>query len=397
MTNLSKIDHPIYNIYWAPPNTDILESISDINNKLSFVVQMDNVFKLESNPLYTWMSTFPQKEEILKLIYENDSVYDPQSVYVFKEHLEEFTFPIDEFKYTMRYFRYIYDEYKSEACVLLLINMNTKQWRVLPVVQINPNGGHVKYLFPNSDDYDHDIPDIDKPISIMNNEFNELYRQGYRIYGTIHSHCNFSAFHSGTDDNDEYGFNGLHITIGNVRSGWSYACRIILDGAEFTKNITDILKIDDVAQLDINDEIDGIEIKPDHISLIVMYQKPNIVGFGKAKKIPCSNWNNWKYKSFDHDRYYQNNSNGNYAYNGFDTSLINLSDYHDAVCDADEIVCLYDPKRRDIVIVKTNFYDQHEEFFEGLIRFEISVPDNILFAQEEVDKWELEINDDTLE
>lgn len=37
-----------------------------------------------------------------------------------------------------------------------------------------------------------------------------------QIVGTIHSHCNFNAFHSGTDTHDADGHDGLHITIGNV-------------------------------------------------------------------------------------------------------------------------------------------------------------------------------------
>jgi hypothetical protein len=39
-----------------------------------------------------------------------------------------------------------------------------------------------------------------------------------QMVGTIHSHCNFSAFHSGTDTHDADTHDGLHITIGNVMS-----------------------------------------------------------------------------------------------------------------------------------------------------------------------------------
>lgn len=39
---------------------------------------------------------------------------------------------------------------------------------------------------------------------------------GFTPVGTIHSHCNFSAFHSGTDTNDMAKMPGLHITIGHV-------------------------------------------------------------------------------------------------------------------------------------------------------------------------------------
>ena len=41
-------------------------------------------------------------------------------------------------------------------------------------------------------------------------------RKGSRHVGTIHSHCDFSAFHSGTDEHDADNHDGLHITIGHV-------------------------------------------------------------------------------------------------------------------------------------------------------------------------------------
>jgi hypothetical protein len=38
----------------------------------------------------------------------------------------------------------------------------------------------------------------------------------HRVVGTIHSHCDFGAFHSGTDEGDADDHDGLHITIGHV-------------------------------------------------------------------------------------------------------------------------------------------------------------------------------------
>lgn len=40
----------------------------------------------------------------------------------------------------------------------------------------------------------------------------------WQVVGTIHSHCDFSAYHSSTDQHDADGMDGLHITIGNVNS-----------------------------------------------------------------------------------------------------------------------------------------------------------------------------------
>lgn len=44
----------------------------------------------------------------------------------------------------------------------------------------------------------------------------EHYQPGSRVVGTIHSHCNFAAYHSGTDTHDADGHDGLHMTIGHV-------------------------------------------------------------------------------------------------------------------------------------------------------------------------------------
>jgi len=40
--------------------------------------------------------------------------------------------------------------------------------------------------------------------------------EGYITVASVHSHCSFSAFHSGTDIADEEYIEGLHITIGDV-------------------------------------------------------------------------------------------------------------------------------------------------------------------------------------
>jgi proteasome lid subunit RPN8/RPN11 len=44
----------------------------------------------------------------------------------------------------------------------------------------------------------------------------ERVQYGWKVVGTIHSHCDFSAFHSGVDTDDEADFDGLHITLGHV-------------------------------------------------------------------------------------------------------------------------------------------------------------------------------------
>lgn len=53
---------------------------------------------------------------------------------------------------------------------------------------------------------------------------------GYRLVGTVHSHCSGPAFHSPTDDTDEAETEGLHIIISDLDKELSYSCSLIADG-----------------------------------------------------------------------------------------------------------------------------------------------------------------------
>jgi hypothetical protein len=53
----------------------------------------------------------------------------------------------------------------------------------------------------------------------------------YLNCGTIHCHSDFGAFHSGTDENDERYFDGLHITVGHIDLDYvSIAACIVING-----------------------------------------------------------------------------------------------------------------------------------------------------------------------
>jgi len=87
------------------------------------------------------------------------------------------------------FFTDVYKEHFSEAVVLLFYNEEKK---------------HYKIIIPS------------QKVSSAGAEYNRsITVEGYQMIGTIHSHANFSAFHSGTDQGDEQSFDGLHITFGN--------------------------------------------------------------------------------------------------------------------------------------------------------------------------------------
>jgi hypothetical protein len=72
---------------------------------------------------------------------------------------------------------------------------------------------------PDTDDYKLFIPEQYVTHTSVNHKLDAgQIKHGYQAIGTIHSHCDFSAFHSGTDKHDMGKMPGLHITIGHVNT-----------------------------------------------------------------------------------------------------------------------------------------------------------------------------------
>jgi hypothetical protein len=106
------------------------------------------------------------------------------------------------------FFRKVYNKHHAEAIVLLAYNEAQKEYKLFCPKQ-KVSGGHI--------DYDRDLSE--RLTTVRENEDSDwlaLLEDGYTKVGTIHSHCNFQAFHSGTDTGDEASFNGVHITLGHV-------------------------------------------------------------------------------------------------------------------------------------------------------------------------------------
>lgn len=92
----------------------------------------------------------------------------------------------------VHFFRRIYDKQKTEATVLLTMHAETKEWGVYIPTQLVSHGG-VNYVYD--------------PSTIKGNRL---------VVGSIHSHCDFSPFHSGTDTGDAADFDGFHATVGYI-------------------------------------------------------------------------------------------------------------------------------------------------------------------------------------
>lgn len=104
------------------------------------------------------------------------------------------------------FFRAVYNLHRAESATILFYNSQTGQYKIEAPHQ-KVSGGGVNYARG----------------SVM--------VDGYDMVGTIHSHANFNAFHSGTDKADEKSFDGLHITFGHVADDqFSISCSIVANG-----------------------------------------------------------------------------------------------------------------------------------------------------------------------
>ena len=100
--------------------------------------------------------------------------------------------PYKDIKKVTDFFAHIADSLSSEVVVYLYYNPETKKYDFIPPSQ-EVTGASITYGT--------------MPVA----------KKGFKPLGTIHSHVDMSAFHSGTDENDQATFDGIHITVGKVR------------------------------------------------------------------------------------------------------------------------------------------------------------------------------------
>jgi len=107
------------------------------------------------------------------------------------------------FNKVVSFFKQVYRMHHSEAVVMLYLENDSKKYYIhVPPQKVS--GASVDYE-------------------------REVSFPGKTLVGTIHSHANFGAFHSGTDVGDEKGMDGIHITVGNLGEEFyhSVACSLV--------------------------------------------------------------------------------------------------------------------------------------------------------------------------
>jgi hypothetical protein len=134
-----------------------------------------------------------------------------------------------QFTQILTLFRAVFKKYRAEANVILHYNRKRKRYRI-DVPRQDVSGASVDYA--NGED---------------------TYKDYIRI-GTIHSHANMSAFHSGTDHGDELNWDGLHITLGKMDEEYfDISCSIMSGGERFMVQPSDYLE--DVELVEYTEEV----------------------------------------------------------------------------------------------------------------------------------------------
>lgn len=106
----------------------------------------------------------------------------------------------------MAFFRWTNQEFRSESQVRLYVNMQTKQWKAWAFPQ-KGHGMTVKELVEGDEGYDR-----------FQQQRAEFPDETWYYWGTVHHHCDCSAFQSGTDQHNEHDQDGIHITVGKLGS-----------------------------------------------------------------------------------------------------------------------------------------------------------------------------------
>lgn len=116
------------------------------------------------------------------------------------------------------FFRAVYTSHRAEAiCLLYYTPAEGGLWRFIAPEQ-TVTGGSAHWTSPGP------AP------------------SGWFLAGSFHSHGSMSAFHSGTDDGDELGWNGVHVTVGKINSPRpEYATSVVFDGRRHKVELEDLV------------------------------------------------------------------------------------------------------------------------------------------------------------
>lgn len=125
--------------------------------------------------------------------------------------------PLRLWHQAVSFFELSYEETNGETQLRIFFNKKLNEWKLWAFPQFSGMGMTTEEIpdHPNRRIQDQQIG------------------AGFVVFGTIHHHCNMTAFQSGTDKNNEYTQNGLHITVGKLRDkAYDLHGRVVIRGQQ---------------------------------------------------------------------------------------------------------------------------------------------------------------------
>jgi len=172
--------------------------------------------------------------------------------------------PFSLFAQVYNFFAAVFAKHHTEATVVLFYNEETGVWSVA-VPQQTTTYNNVRY---------------DRTIS--------LEEEGFVQAGTIHSHCDFGAFHSGGDMHDEESFDGLHVTIGNVNSSHpTVSATVVVNAHRFHQDLDRYLEGVEEKEFEYKVPVPERFVPPTPRSF-ERRQRVTVIGNGNARKVTWS-------------------------------------------------------------------------------------------------------------
>lgn len=178
-----------------------------------------------------WMSNVPTLYGTAHVPAEKHPPTLPEFKTLF--HFSEEKVPAFIFDQALDFFRKVYTQHKTEATTYICRDAQGRYSLFIPKQYVT--GASVNHKV-------------------------EAGEMGERVaVGTIHSHCMFSAFHSGTDAHDMGKMPGLHATIGMVmKDEPEYAVAIAVGDTTFD------IEPHDIIDEDVTKDANGFNTAPDH-------------------------------------------------------------------------------------------------------------------------------------
>jgi hypothetical protein len=162
-----------------------------------------------------WMTNMPTLFGIAQTSLKGDNPTLPETPTRFE--LNDRKFPEYLLKQAHSFFRAVWNKQRTESSLYITYHRERDQFNLW-------------------------CPEQYVSLTSVNHKLDPL-KGGWTVAGTIHSHCNFGAFHSGTDKHDMEGTPGLHITIGHVdRDEPEYALALSLGDHKFDVEYADIIE-----------------------------------------------------------------------------------------------------------------------------------------------------------